>query len=53
MARVAQMYYQNELAGYLIEGNGGYTYRYDDKYLDSEYPKPISLTIRFIQRDLS
>lgn len=45
MARKAKIYYQNQLAGYLIEGDGGFTYRYDEKYLNSLEPKPISLTI--------
>ncbi|MCI0922019.1 HipA N-terminal domain-containing protein [Sphingobacterium rhinopitheci] len=45
MARQAKIYYQDVLAGYLAEGDGGFTYRYDKKYLNSTDPKPISLTI--------
>lgn len=47
MARQAKIYYQDALAGYLAEADGGFTYRYDEKYLNSIEPKPISLTIHF------
>jgi len=45
MARQAKIYYQNELAGILEEGDGGFTFCYDQKYLNTTNPKPVSLTI--------
>ena len=45
MTRQAKIYFQDVLAGYLAEADGGFTYRYDEKYLNSSDPKPISLTI--------
>ena len=39
MERQAKIYQQNELAGYLAEGDEGFTYRYDEKYLNSSNPK--------------
>lgn len=29
MARQAKIYYQDQLAGYLIEGDGGYVFKYE------------------------
>ena len=45
MTRQAKIYYQDELAGYLAEADGGFTYRYAEEYLHATDPKPISLTI--------
>lgn len=45
MSRKAKIYYQDFLAGYLIEGDEGYLFFYDDSYLNSHAPKPISLTL--------
>ena len=45
MARQAKIYFQNQLAGYLTEGDGAFTYQYVEEYLNSTEPKPISLTI--------
>jgi serine/threonine-protein kinase HipA len=45
MGRTAKIYYQDELAGLLIEGDGGYTFKYDSNYLNSPNPKAISLTL--------
>lgn len=45
MVRQAKIYYQNQLAGYLIEGDGEFTYHYVEEYLNSSNAKPISLTI--------
>lgn len=44
MARQAKIYFQNRLAGYLIEGDSGYSFHYDKGYLETSNPKPISLT---------
>lgn len=41
MACQAKIYYQNQLAGYLTEGDGAFIYRYDEEYLNSSDPKPM------------
>lgn len=48
MARQAKIYYQDQLAGYLIEGDGGYVFKYEKQYLKLENPKPISLTLQML-----
>jgi serine/threonine-protein kinase HipA len=45
MARQAKILYQDQLAGYLIEGDGGYVFKYDEQYLKLDNSKPISLTL--------
>ena len=45
MARQAKIYFQDQLAGILEEGDNGYSFSYDDDYLDSKNPKAISLTL--------
>src|SRR5690606_11873199 len=45
MSRKAKIFYQNQLAGYLEEGDAGYTLWYDQQYLDSSDPKAVSLTL--------
>lgn len=39
MARRAKIYFQNELAGYLAEADGGFTYRYAEEYLNFTDPR--------------
>ncbi|PRD57024.1 HipA N-terminal domain-containing protein [Sphingobacterium gobiense] len=43
MAREAKIYFQDQLAGYLIESDRGYTFHYDKAYISAADPKPISL----------
>ncbi len=43
--RQAEVYYKNHLAGFITENDEGYTFRYDDNYLNEEDSKPISLTL--------
>ncbi|EKB06027.1 HipA domain-containing protein [Myroides odoratimimus CCUG 3837] len=43
MARQAKIYFQDQLAGYLFEGDNGYSFYYDKDYLETPNPKPISL----------
>ncbi len=43
--RQAEVYYKNHLAGIITENDEGYTFRYDDNYLNEEDSKPISLTL--------
>lgn len=43
--RQAEVYYKNHLAGIITENDEGYTFRYDDNYLNDEDSKPISLTL--------
>lgn len=45
MARKVKVFYQNQLTGYLEEGDNGYLFSYSQEYLDSIDPKPISLTL--------
>ncbi len=45
MARQAKIFFQDQFAGYLIEGDDGYSFSYDNKYLETPQPKPISLTL--------
>lgn len=43
--RQAAIYYQNRLAGIITEDEEGYTFRYEDEYLNDENSKPVSLTL--------
>ena len=45
MVRQALVYYNENLAGYLSETDEGYTFVYDDAYLQSEDAMPVSLTL--------
>ncbi|WP_262250391.1 HipA N-terminal domain-containing protein [Parapedobacter soli] len=45
MARQAKIFYQDQLAGYLVEGDDGYTFRYSASYVNGITSKPISLTL--------
>ena len=43
--RKAKVYFNKELAGYLIENENGYSFLYDKDYLAGSIAKPISLTL--------
>lgn len=43
--RQAQVFYQDQLAGLLTENDEGYSFVYDNQYLESSNPKPVSLTL--------
>lgn len=45
MARKAKIYFQNQLAGVLVEGDNGYSFYYEEEYLKTTNPKAISLTL--------
>ncbi|HVU57266.1 MAG TPA: HipA N-terminal domain-containing protein [Puia sp.] len=45
MNKTAMIYYQNKLAGHLIESDAGYDFVYDKSYLETPNPRPISLTL--------
>lgn len=45
MARQAKIYFQDQLAGMLEEGDSGYTFFYEKEYLQTSDPKPVSLTL--------
>lgn len=45
MTKNALVYYQDHLAGYLIETDEGYTFVYDKEYLKSKEAMPVSLTL--------
>ena len=41
----ATVYIYDKIAGKLIEDDAGFYFKYEDEYLESENPEPISLTI--------
>ena len=45
MARQAKIYFQDQLAGFLVEGDNGYSFYYDKAYLNSTNSNAISLTL--------
>ena len=45
MAKQAIVYYKDKFAGFLIENDEGYTFRYDDEYLRLLDAMPVSLTL--------
>ncbi|RQP19908.1 MAG: phosphatidylinositol kinase [Parapedobacter sp.] len=45
MSRRAKIFYQDQLAGYLTEGDDGYSFSYLDDYMKGVDPRPISLTL--------
>ena len=45
MERKAKIYFQEQLAGILVEGDDGYLFYYDEEYLKSPNSKAISLTL--------
>ena len=44
--RKAQVFYDNELAGYLAETSNGYTFQYDAEFLKKNIPISVSLPPR-------
>lgn len=45
MARQAKIYFQDQLAGVLVEGDNGYSFQYEQEYLEKPESKSISLTL--------
>jgi serine/threonine-protein kinase HipA len=45
MARKAKIYFQDQYAGILVEGDNGYSFYYQKEYLKSLNSQPISLTL--------
>lgn len=43
--RKANVYYKNNFAGIITENEDGYTFQYDEGFLNSTPVKPISLTL--------
>lgn len=43
--RQGQVFYDDVLAGIVTEDENGYSFVYDDAYLGSDHPQPISLTL--------
>ena len=43
--RKGNVYYKNNLAGIIAENEDGYTFKYDDAFLNSISVKPISRTL--------
>ncbi len=43
--RKGNVYYKNHLAGIIAENEDGYSFQYDDHFLNSPISKPISLTL--------
>lgn len=50
MARQAKIYFQDQLAGVLIEGDNGYSFSYEKEYLKTPNTKVISLTLPLSER---
>ena len=44
--RQAQVFYNNELAGYITETQNGYTFQYDNDFLNKNIPISMSLPPR-------
>lgn len=45
MARKAKIYFQDQFAGVLVEGDNGYYFYYEKEYLKTSNRQPISLTL--------
>jgi serine/threonine-protein kinase HipA len=45
MNNKGDVYYQDSLAGYILETDEGYEFWYDSKYLAGPSPYPVSLTL--------
>ena len=43
--RRGKVYYDNVFAGIITEDEHGYSFVYDEAYLDSRQPQPVSLTL--------
>ena len=45
MTNKAKVLYSNQLAGYLEKTDNGYSFIYDQDYLKSDHPRPVSQTL--------
>lgn len=45
MNKKGKVFYQDQLAGYISETDEGYEFVYDEAYLNTANPKPVSLTL--------
>jgi len=45
MANKGEVFYQDILAGYILETDEGYEFSYNDEYLKSAHPRSVSLTL--------
>jgi serine/threonine-protein kinase HipA len=45
MSKTGNVFYQDKLAGRILEGDFGYQFVYDPGYLAEQTPQPISLTL--------
>ena len=43
--RAGNVYYKNVLAGIIAENEDGYSFKYNDEFINSTSAKPISLTL--------
>lgn len=43
--RKAEIKYKDQKAGILMQNDAGYHFQYDNEYLKSEKPEPVSLTL--------
>jgi serine/threonine-protein kinase HipA len=43
--RKAEIQYNNQTAGWLVQDEDGYHFVYDQQYLEADKPEPISLTL--------
>lgn len=45
MVRQAKIYFQDQLAGVLTEGDNGYTFLYEKEYLETSSPKEVLTSV--------
>ena len=45
MTKSGNVFYRNQLAGRILEGDFGYQFVYAQEYLEGENPQPISLKL--------
>lgn len=48
--RIGQVFYKNILAGMITENEDGYTFQYEETYLNNAASKPVSLTLALQQQ---
>lgn len=51
--RKAEIKFNNETAGWLVQDDNGYHFIYDDAYLKTENPQPVSKTLPLQQEEVT
>lgn len=52
MSKKGNVYFGNELAGIISETDEGYEFVYDNKYLEANKDRPVSLTLPLQKKNL-